>query len=268
MAGFVLILSSKTMAQKGNEPKLYLKIFGGYGLLTPGSFRLTSTSTTSFTVGNSGLGAGLHFGGGVGYILNDFLNLGIDAEYLKGNDLNASSTYIGGLGNGVSNSKITYSVLSIIPNMTFKALSKPGYLIYTRIGIMLTAHTKSSSIINDSSNLITNNPNPIIARNITTTFNYNVNIGVQAALGIQFRITDNLRGFAELAGNYLPIRPSSSTTITKSNYYNPGPTYVSSSSSTSNTTYKKSGDSGSGEQPSIAYNVNYIGLNIGIAVRL
>lgn len=267
LVGLLTIFSTLSIAQKDNEPNFYVKIFGGYGILTPGSFRLTSTSSSSFTVGSTGLGAGLHFGGGLGYILNDFLNLGIDAEYLKGNDLKASSSYFGGLGNGTSHSTIPYTILSIIPNVTFKALSKPNYLIYTRIGILITASTKSSSIIYDSSDLVTNHPNPIIAANITTNYKYNVNVGVQAALGLQFHITGNLRGFVELVGNYLPITPTSSITTSKTNFYNNGPTYVSSSTASSSVTYKKSGDSGSGEQASAAYNVNYIGLNLGVALR-
>jgi len=267
-AGFFSLFSSLTMAQKESEPNFYVKIFGGYGILTPGSFRLTSVSSTSFTVGTTGLGAGLHFGGGIGYILNDFLNLGIDAEYLKGNDLKASSTYFGALGSGTSNSRIPYSVLSIIPNITFKALSKPGYLIYTRIGVLITAQTKSSSIVYDSSDLIINHPNPIVASNTTTTYTYSVNVGVQAALGLQFHITGNLRGFVELVGNYLPITPTSSNAVAVINNYNTGPTFVSTSTTTSQTSYKKSGNTGNNEQPSMAYNVNYIGLNIGVALRL
>jgi hypothetical protein len=268
LACFFSIFSSLIMAQKESEPNFYVKIFGGYGILTPGAFKLTSTSTTSFSVGSTGLGAGLHFGGGLGYILNDFLNLGVDAEYLKGNDLTASSTYSGVLGSGSSHSKIPYSVLSIIPNITFKALSKPGYLIYTRIGILITAQTKSSSIVYDSSDLIINHPNPIVASNTNTTYTYSVNVGVQAALGLQFHITGNLRGFVELVGNYLPITPTSSTAVAVINYYNSGPTFVSTSTTTTQTSYKKSGNTGNNEQASMAYNVNYIGLNIGIALRL
>src|SRR5580693_9202593 len=62
---------------------IYIKIYGGYGLLTPGSNILTASTNTvgggsssSFANSHVGLGAGLHFGGGVGVILNDFLNVG------------------------------------------------------------------------------------------------------------------------------------------------------------------------------------------------
>jgi len=198
LACFFSIFSSLIMAQKESEPNFYVKIFGGYGILTPGAFKLTS----------------------------------------------------------------------IIPNITFKALSKPGYLIYTRIGILITAQTKSSSIVYDSSDLIINHPNPIVASNTNTTYTYSVNVGVQAALGLQFHITGNLRGFVELVGNYLPITPTSSTAVAVINNYNSGPTFVSTSTTTTQTSYKKSGNTGNNEQNSMAYNVNYIGLNIGVALRL
>jgi hypothetical protein len=264
---FVMLSISTALAQKPSDAKFYVKIFGGYGILTPGSFRLTSTSSTSYSVGNTGLGEGLHFGGGLGYIVNDFLNLGVDVEYLKGNDLKASSSNISFAGTESGNSKIPYSTLSIVPNITFKALSKPNYLIYTRIGILITASTKSSLVAYDSSDEITNTPHEIIARTNNTTYTYNVNVGVQAALGVQFRLTENLRGFVELVGNYLPITPASSTTNLKINYYDPGPTYFSTSTSTTNITYNKSGNAAMNQLPSTTFNVNYIGLDIGLAMR-
>src|ERR1700693_4621113 len=81
-------------AQTPDLPKIqegsnfYIKVFAGYGILTPGAYRLVSESI-SFTAGaptnitvTKGLGSGLKYGGGLGFILNDFLNLGVDAEYI------------------------------------------------------------------------------------------------------------------------------------------------------------------------------------------
>jgi hypothetical protein len=249
------------------SPKFFIKAYGGYGFVTPGSFRLTSAVGTSFTVESTGLGAGFHFGGGVGVILNDFLNLGVDAEYLKSNTLKASSSYLGVLGSGVSRDTIGFSTLSIIPNITFKAISKPGYLIYTRIGILLAVHTQSTHNTYDSSDLVTNHPYPIVATATQTKYSYNLNVGVQAALGVQIRITDNLRGFVELVGNYLPVTPASSVTNFSSNYYNPGPTYQTTASGKINVTYKKSGDTANGQGAASTFDVNYVGLNLGVTYR-
>jgi hypothetical protein len=151
---FILSMISAAVAQQNSNTGFYVKIYGGYGFLTPGSFKLTSTSGSSFSIGNTALGEGIHYGGGVGYVLNDLLNLGVDVDYLNGKKLSISSSYAGGLGTGVSNSAITYSILSIIPNVTFKAIAQPTYLIYTRIGIMITANTKSTLSIHDSSDFI------------------------------------------------------------------------------------------------------------------
>jgi hypothetical protein len=252
-------------AQQNSNTGFYVKIFGGYGFLTPGSFKLTSTSGTSFSIGSTALGEGVHYGGGVGYVLNDLLNLGVDVDYLNGKKLAISSSFVGLPGNAKSNNTINYSILSIIPNVTFKAIAQPTYLIYTRIGIIITANTKSNLSIYDSSNLTYNSPTHIIALDSNVNFTYNVNVGVQAALGVQFKITDNIRGFGEIAGYFLAITPSNSTNTGTRRYYNPAPD--GSSTNSQNYTYKDSGDFTKNELPASSYNTNSIGINIGIAYR-
>src|SRR5664279_1995655 len=83
----VMAMASIAVGQDNQASKFYVKLYAGYGLLTPGSFRFTSQSLTTFEVSSTGMGSGLHFGGGFGIILNDFINLGIDADYLKGKTL-------------------------------------------------------------------------------------------------------------------------------------------------------------------------------------
>jgi len=86
------IVCSSVMAQVETGSKVYIKIYGGYGLLTPGSYRLESTSynttgsttTGTATISKTGFGSGPKFGGGIGFIVSDFLNIGVDAEYFSG----------------------------------------------------------------------------------------------------------------------------------------------------------------------------------------
>src|ERR1700733_4018256 len=194
----------------------YIKIYGGYGLLTPGSNILTASTSsvgggTSSNFANSrlGMGAGLHFGGGVGVILNDFLNVGVDAEYLKAENISTNSTFSNSPYYSTESQLLTHSTLSIIPNITFKAFSKPTYYFYTRLGILIDIHTNLELTGDDSTyNASMGNTFIYLTKNGDQKYAYNLNIGAQVAVGIQFRISEILRGFAEIAGNFLPVSPA------------------------------------------------------------
>lgn len=260
--------------------KFYVKLYGGYGLLTPGSFKTINFGNNgNFSNNSSGLGEGLHYGGGIGFIASDFLNLGIDAEYLKAKDLNSSgsSSYSSSdfTDEKIYNEKITSSFLNIIPNITFKALSKPTYYIYNRIGIVLAIHTKFSIIQFNTENF--DNHDITIdsykdTENISTNTKFNINVGIQNALGVQFILSGKLRAFGELVGSFLPISAKSGIVKYNSDYFyyndpnrNPNPD---TKSATTNVTYANSGSSSNpNSQQRITYNVNYIGINIGLVYR-
>jgi opacity protein-like surface antigen len=269
--------TAKPPATPVKQSKFYVKAYGGYGLLTPGSFQLTNVTVinaqTTFEVVSPGLGAGFHFGGGVGIILSDFLNLGIDGDYLSNKDLNGSSKGTAATGDfKVYSTKITSSILSIVPNITFKAISTETYYIYTRIGILIAVSTKSAKSIIDSNYQQSLNPIPYYSTHTTTEYSYGVGAGVQVAVGIQFGITENLRGFGELVGYYLPISPNSSTDVsTTYTYGSPNTLPASTSPHTppdASTNYISSGTIPPNSNfPKTTYNVNYIGINIGVAYK-
>ena len=130
----------KTLA---GESPVYIKIYGFYSLLTPGSqvessssSISTGTTTSSFKTNSKGLGSGPRAGVGIGAIVSEFINIGIDAELLFGADLTTDNTYKGSNYTYTSTNKTTFRVLSIIPNITFKALSRPSYYIYNRLGLV------------------------------------------------------------------------------------------------------------------------------------
>jgi hypothetical protein len=274
------ISASVAMAQSGNAPKFYIKGYGGYGILTPGSYKGNSPQSDyeNFATGNLGAGAGVHFGGGVGYVINDFLNVGVDAEYMNGK-LHSSTSADNANTYSFFSQKIDYSLTSIIPNITFKALSRPNYYVYTRVGIIIAASTKIEFTNYDSS---IEHGNGFV--NITSgdeKYAFHIELGIQTAVGVQFGITERLRSFTELVANILPASPISSTQeYVNSNYFK-----TSTSTTTPNVTefnytytYKKSGSyepatSNGGYDitknlPSITQNINYIGVNIGVAFRL
>src|ERR1700722_18860592 len=186
--------SSNASAAEPGIGKFYVRAYGGYGLLTPGSYKtyvLASTASgESFSTVRPGLGGGFHFGGGAGYIINDFLNVGVDADYLNGKNLVRTIS----APDYATSSTLAHSVFSLIPNITFKAISKPNYFIYNRLGIILAISTKLSQSGFDSSSAA----NDVYGSTTNIDYMFGLNVGVQSALGAQFKLIGNFRGFAEI----------------------------------------------------------------------
>ncbi|MBS1975245.1 MAG: hypothetical protein JST13_12915, partial [Bacteroidetes bacterium] len=256
----------------------FIKLYGGYGLLTPGSYRGNSTKQDyeNFSSGKLGAGAGLHYGAGLGLVVNDFLNIGVDAELLSGK-LHSSTSSRNTYTNSHFQQTVSYSVTSIIPNITFKALSKPGYYIYTRVGLIIAVSTKIEFANFDSS--YSTGSGAVTLINGDENYYFKVNAGIQTSVGAQFNITDKLKGFGEITGYILPASPTHSKQQYTTTSY--GPTFSSYSTVTSyNYTYKRYGSYApvstlnstggadiSANQPSITQDINYIGVNIGIVFR-
>jgi hypothetical protein len=300
-----LILFYSAQSQTTDPSKLkegsnvYIKINAGYGILTPGAYRLIS-ETTSFgapvnVTTSKGLGFGLKYGGGLGIILNDFLNIGVDAEFIPMTTINA--TYMGASATETidDRSQISYSSISIIPNITFKALSKPDYLIYTKIGIVLNLPNDLKQQYNDTT-YYNDGVNSYGYRSVDNkTFKMNLNAGINVALGIQVRLTAKMRAFAEMFANYTALTPKNSveTNDFKENSISPTPSKTGEVNFT-NLTYIKNGTI----QPAVVtptpgypqtspdgyyqtsstytettlvtsfiFRLNAIGINIGVAYR-
>src|ERR1700681_2620173 len=98
---FLLMTGLVNQAQiETSSSKFYVKAYGGYGLFQPGSYKLYSAIvmpsgdiTGTVSQSKQGLGSGIRFGGGIGVIASDFLNIGIDVEYLSGTELKSSSSF-------------------------------------------------------------------------------------------------------------------------------------------------------------------------------
>jgi hypothetical protein len=225
------LFSVMIFAQENNSP-MYIKVYGAYGFLSPGSFKgepsRTKTSDTSFfRVSKKGMGEGIRVGAGFGIILNDYVNIGIDGEYLFGRTIKipVSEAYETTTVN--STTTIDHRILSVIPNITFKAVSKPSFHIYNRLGLVVGIPI---SITQDYTyGYLSKLPDGNYHSILTTyhaEYKLKTSVGYQASLGVQVKISDKLRGYFELSGYRLSLNRAKYEEINKSRSDAVGPIFI------------------------------------------
>jgi hypothetical protein len=204
---FLLFLFAQQLFSQDKSPKISINIYGGYGFINPSGDYFTTTSdahgsannsTTAFTRTKEALGNGAHMGFGVSYALNNFISVGIDADYLTGKK-NAPQNVPADTLTGSFNS--THSVLSIIPNISFKLLGKGKYHLYNTIGIIEAVQTKFDYTYSGQQGQVSTADN--------YKYHYGANTGLKDALGVQIDIAKNIQVFAELSGYFLSVKPTS-----------------------------------------------------------
>lgn len=212
---FLIFLFTQQSFSQDKSSKISVKVYGGYGFINPGGDYFTTNgnthggtnnntgvnqnnSTTAFTRTKENLGNGAHIGAGVSYALNSFISVGIDADYLTGKK-NAPQNIPADTLTGSFNS--SHSVLSIIPNVSFKLLSKGKYHFYNTIGIIAALKTKFDYTYygQQGQNQATD----------TYKYAYGTNTGFKDALGVRIDVTKSIRVFAELSGYFLSAKPTS-----------------------------------------------------------
>lgn len=307
--------SSEKIPNPAIASKLYFKLSTGYGFLTPGSYSVQSVNhstyydkngdqhdTTIQSQGGKGIGGGLRLGGGIGYVLNDFLNVGLDAEYLVGNQLSNSLTSSSDSAHfySTTNDRMSYNAFTLSPYVIFKALAKPKYFIYNKLGIVFTLPFTLNASGNSSSSWSYNWPPGISDSSFKASsqkfssydgsYKTSLGIGFNVAFGINFRLTDKLRAFAELFGNFSPLSPSTShfntTTNQMDSLYKDNKLSANNYNeySTINTTYQDEGLTVShlvneadvpggksltyeAQDKKFTINMNVIGISVGIIYR-
>jgi len=199
----LFILSSVSY---GQSKTYFVKVYGAYGLFTPGSFKPVSSAVAldndqnSIKVPRLGMGAGVRVGAGIGMVINDFLNIGLDGEYHIGTKMTGNTNYSGTNWDYKSETILDYTIFSIIPNITFKAISQPDYYVYTRLGLLIgipLEMTGEENTIDEYTDVI----NGIFTSTSTytkTTYELKTSLGYQVAIGVQVRISDAVRAFGEI----------------------------------------------------------------------
>lgn len=221
---FVTPNKKNKVSPNGSASKIYLKLYGGYGILTPGSFRINTVfflhDTAVKTQTKKGLGNGPRFGGGIGFIMNDFLNIGVDVEYHKGSwEEDALNAHIDQSNYNIKTSKIDYKTISLTPYVIFKALAKPKYFVYNKLGILLTLpFTMGTTLQSTYANKLNlqNGLNTFTENLKTATsekYKISLGVGLNVALGVNLKINEKFRIFSEMFGNYSALSPKTSLTI-------------------------------------------------------
>ncbi len=242
--GFSIHAATAGKSENKVWQKLFLKLIGGYGLVTPGSYTVSSKNQFAWTEsdGNSftnldtlvktqarkGLGYGLQGGLGLGYIQNDFLNFGLDIVYVPGKGVkNSLRTFVRNSVYEEASDELEYALVTLTPHAIFKALAKPKYFLYNKLGVLLTVPFTLKTKGNSRSSELSEFPHSFVfidnvyypdvlfsilgeeASTYSTDYKMSLGVGVNIAFGINFRVNNKTRAFAEIFGNYSALTPSS-----------------------------------------------------------
>jgi hypothetical protein len=212
-----------------SEPRFYVNIHTGYSLALGSTFKFYPDDISSiavetadghqvskkmsYKVPSKGLGEGIRVGGGISYILNDFINVGLDADYFRSTiskvkDSTVHETFSSGNISGRTfNDHYTISydaiLLTFSPNITFKAVSRPKWFLYNKIGAVITF--RPNSIEHDEHITTSKTIWQGFAKDSSgysnTRYEWgirNPSIGFSGAIGAQVKLTEKIRVFSEL----------------------------------------------------------------------
>lgn len=218
-----------------DEPKFYVNIHGGYSMALGSTFKFYPDDVSSIAMKmadnnvvskdvnykamKKGLGEGFRIGGGISYVLNDFINVGLDVDFFKSTiskvrDSSFSQTFSTGMIASQSYNErniISYdaTLLTFTPNITLKAISRPKWFLYNKIGAVITIRPNSIEHDTHKSNSNTTWQNSFAkdsASYTDTRYEWvikNPSFGFSGAIGAQFKITEKIRVFSELQFSHI-----------------------------------------------------------------
>ena len=168
-----------------------------------------------------GLGDGYKFGFGISYILNDFINVGMDFDYFNStikkyrdssyhqtnlfSSTNVNDEYIYAEHNSIS---YKATLLSFTPNITFKAISRPKWFLYNKLGAIITFRPNSlqEDITNVNTSLNWQGFKKDSASSIVKKYEWGIRnpaFGFMGAFGGQFKLAEKVRVFGEVQFSHI-----------------------------------------------------------------
>jgi hypothetical protein len=213
-----------------NEPRFYLTVHTGYAVALGSTFQfypddITRIAVTQPASGSAskqvtyqaqthGLGEGFRIGGGLSFVVNDFLNVGIDLDYFhstisRTRDSSMQQTTTSGGGTVTSNfqqkNTISYeaSLLTFAPNITFKAISRPKFFIYNKVGAIIVLKPKAIQHGHETDQWSNSAQGIVKDSSASSVSRYDWGIhgpafGFMGAIGAQVKLTERVRAFTEL----------------------------------------------------------------------
>jgi hypothetical protein len=192
--------------------------------ITSVSVKATESTITQKNVTSKaptkGLGDGFRFGGGMSYIINDFINIGLDFDYFRSSisKIKDSSYTNSNSADAIDysyneHSKITYyeSFYIFTPSIVFKAISHPNFYIYNKIGAIIAVkpynHQKENQYITKQR---PGGDSPDSTDDINKTYTLKLNnpsFGFMGGIGIQVRIYRKILVFGEAQFSHILFEP-------------------------------------------------------------
>lgn len=289
----------------GNEPRFYLNIHGGYAFSLGSSFKFFPDNISSISVNqvqnnpvskdvkfkdeSKGLGDGFRFGIGLSYIINDFINVGLDVDYsqstlskTKDSSFMSKEEMNGNVDQLIYNEKYTISydatLLTFSPNITFKAISQPKFFIYNKVGAIIIFRPNSIQLETRQGDYKMGWQGFFRDSSLSETKKYewglkNPAFGFMGAIGGQVKLTERTRLFAEVQFTHVLFKVRNRILT---NYTMDGQEMINTLPiSAKETIFKKSFSSddlsNDPNQPNIdvyqKFPITYVGLQVGIAYR-
>ncbi len=220
-----------------NESKFFLNLHGGYTMGLGSTFKFypddissikvaqvgsaSATKNVSYSTPTEGLGQGFRLGGGLTYIVNDFINVGLDVDYLKSTiyrdrDSSFNQSKILGIPGDpdeyiyTEQKRTSYdaTILTFSPNITFKAISKPKWYLYNKLGAVISFNPGSTQ-----TDLLTTNTRSgwqgfykDVASSTAKTYKWGIKnpaYGFMGGFGAQFKVTQKIRVYSELQFSHI-----------------------------------------------------------------
>ncbi|MFT3936566.1 MAG: hypothetical protein QM726_23275 [Chitinophagaceae bacterium] len=217
-----------------DEPKFNLNVHMGYSMALGSTFKFYPDDVSSivmkmqdnnvvskdvtYKAPKKGLGEGFRIGAGFSYVLNDFINVGIDIDYFrstirKTRDSSFTQSFSTGSIQQMSyNERYTISydatLITFSPNITLKAISRPKWFLYNKVGAIFTFRPNSIEHDTKESNTKMNWQGFVKDSSYYSDTRYewvikNPSFGFSGGIGAQFKLTEKIRVFSEVQFSHI-----------------------------------------------------------------
>lgn len=262
-----LLLGAGAVSAQG----LYVGLQAGYGFGTPGDALGSTTviaSNGDQTTTNiyDSYGGGTNVGLNVGYMFSEHFGAELGLSYFLGSSV-TSTDFSSAAGSATLMAKSTQ--IRLAPSLI--VTTGGDFAVYGKGGLVLPAGGSTTAEYRDDTNILGSVEQDFETKGATS-------IGFQGAIGVNYKLSDNLSIFGELSAVNLRIK-SASRVMTKYSFgsndllasadaYSKETNFVDElNSSSNNSSYNPTGFSNSRAKDELATTTNFNGMFINIGVK-